>query len=334
MAPFVRSASLSGYAPVARRIGLDPREMIRDEGLNPAFLSNPDLRIPVASVVRLLEASARKSGCDTVGLQMAESWRMSDFGAISLLLTHEQTLREALAAMIRYMHLLNDSIALSVEEAGRLVIVREELLDPVAARSRQGMELAVGVIFRMFRAHLGPRWKPIEVRFTHAAPAETSVHRRIFDTRVQFGQEFNGIVCAAADLDRANPSADPAMASYARGFMDSLAGRPGAPISQEVRRAILVLLPRGRATIEQIAHGLGVAPRTLQRQLEASGESFSELLDAVRAEVVMRHLENPAYSVTQVAQLLGYSFPSSFTRWFTGRFGMSPARWRARLQSR
>ena len=120
------------------------------------------------------------------------------------------------------------------------------------------------------------------------------------------------------------------MASYARGFMDSLAGRPGTPIAQEVRRAIQALLPRGRATIEQIAHGLGVTPRTLQRQLEASGESFSGLLDSVRADLVMRHLENPAYSLTQVAGLLGYSFPSSFTRWFTGRFGMSPERWRSR----
>jgi AraC-like DNA-binding protein len=304
--------------------------MIRREGLNAAFLSNPDLRIPVAAVVRLLEASARQSRCETFGLQMAESWRMSDFGAISLLLAHEGTLREALAAMIRYMHLLNDSIAISIEDAGRFVIVREELLDPEAARSRQGIELAVGVIFRMFRAHLGPQWKPVSVRFTHTAPADLSVHRRIFGTRVEFGQEFSGIVCAAADLDRPNPAADPAMASYARGFMDSLAKRPGTPIAQEVRRAIQVLLPGGRATIGQIAQGLGVTPRTLQRQLEATGDSFSGLLDAVRADLVTRHLENSAYSLTQVAELLGYTFPSSFTRWFTGRFGMSPARWRAR----
>jgi AraC-like DNA-binding protein len=306
--------------------------MIRGEGLSPAFLSDPDLRIPVSSVVRLLEASARKSHCDTFGLQMAESWRMSDFGAISLLLAHERTLREALAAMIHYMHLLNDSIALSVEDADRLVVVREELLDTEAARSRQGIELAVGVIFRMFRAHLGPQWKPVGVRFTHAAPADLRVHQRLFGTRVDFGQEFSGIVCAAADLDRPNPAADPAMASYARGFIESIAARRGTPVAQEVRRAILVLLPRGRATIEQIAQGLGVTPRTLQRQLEGSGESFSQLLDEVRAELVTRHLENPAYSLTQVAELLGYAYPSSFTRWFTGRFGLSPARWRSRAK--
>jgi len=30
-----------------------------------------------------------------------------------------------------------------------------------------------------------------------------------------------------------------------------------------------------------------------------------------------------------VASLLGYSSPSSFTRWFAGSFGVSPQLWRA-----
>jgi AraC-like DNA-binding protein len=42
----------------------------------------------------------------------------------------------------------------------------------------------------------------------------------------------------------------------------------------------------------------------------------------------MRYMENPRYSLSQVAGLLGYSTPSSFTRWFTAQFGMAPASWR------
>ena len=329
MVAFVRSASLSGYAAVAQRVGLDPGTMIRAAGLNPAFLSDPDLRIPTRAVVSLLETSARQSDCDTFGLQMAETWRMSDFGAISLLLAHERTLRDALEATIRYRHLLNDSLSISVEDAGAVVIVRDELVAEGTARSRQAIELALGVIFRLFRALLGPQWKPIGVRFTHAAPRDLSVHRRLFGASLEFNREFNGIVCAAADLDRPNPSADPAMASYARSFIESLSPGAASPIAREVRKAIQVLLPRRRATVEQIAHGLGMTPRTLQRQLEEAGESFSGLLNAVRLELVPRYLENRAYSLTQVAELLGYTYPSSFTRWFAGEFGISPARWRA-----
>src|SRR4051812_14575560 len=141
MVASVRSASLGNFAEVARRHGIDPEQMIRGAGLDPAFLASPDLRIPTTSVVKLLEKSARASGCPTFGLEMAESWRMSDFGAISLLLAHQRTLRGALEATIRYSHLLNDTVALSIEEAGGLVIVREDLMVEAAARSRQAIEL-------------------------------------------------------------------------------------------------------------------------------------------------------------------------------------------------
>ena len=74
---------------------------------------------------------------------------------------------------------------------------------------------------------------------------------------------------------------------------------------------------------------MGVTPRTLQRQLDEADTSFSDLLNAVRLELVPRYLQNPAHSLTQVAELLGYAHPSSFTRWFVAQFGKSPARWRA-----
>jgi AraC-like DNA-binding protein len=336
MPALVRAAALGNYPEVARRVGLDPERMLRAAGLDPAALSNPDLRIPTAAVVNLLEESARQSGCPTLGLQMAESWRLSDFGVISLMLTHQRTLRDALETTIRYRHLLNDSLSLSIEEAGELVIVREELVGGSAARSRQAIELAIGVVFRMFSALLGSQWKPRSVRFTHPAPPALDVHRRIFGPNTEFNQAFNGIVCAAADLDRPNPAADPAMAGHAKRIIDTMPGArtDGTSVAQDVRRAIHILLPQGQASIEQIAQGLGITTRTLQRQLDESGESYSALLNEARRELVPRYLENPAYSLTQVGELLGYEFPSSFTRWFTKEFGVAPARWRAEHSSR
>src|SRR5262249_40886664 len=109
MPAYVRAAALANYPEVARRFGLDPAKMIRTSGLKPALLADPDLRTPTTGVIALLEDSARASGCITFGLQMAESWRMSDFGAVSLLLEHQPTLRAAIETTIRYRHLLNDS---------------------------------------------------------------------------------------------------------------------------------------------------------------------------------------------------------------------------------
>ena len=331
MRPYVRAAALSNFREVAGRTGLDPTSMLLAAKLDPVVLDDPDRRVSAATVARLLENSALQSGCDTFGLQMAEAWRLSDFGAISLLLTHERTLRDALGAVRRYRHLLNDTVTVSIEDTAPLAVIRYELAGGAAARSRQANELALGVIFSLCRALLGSQWKPKSVRFTHTAPLELQVHRRMFGPVVEFDQEFNGIVCAAADLDRRSPAADPALASHARRYLDSLPGREreGAAVTQEVRRSVYILLPSGSASIKRIAAELGTTSRTLQRNLDRAGVSFAGLLNEARRDLVPRYLGNRAFSLTQVSALLGYDFPSSFSRWFRREFGKPPARWRA-----
>ena len=101
--------------------------------------------------------------------------------------------------------------------AGERAMKADGVID-LPARSLD-IELAIGALFRMCNALLGARWRPQIVSFTHKAPDDLSIHRRLFGHNVQFEGEFNGVVCSGADMDRANPSADPKMASYARRFI-------------------------------------------------------------------------------------------------------------------
>jgi AraC-like DNA-binding protein len=330
MTVLVRAAALSNYAEVARQVGLDPTRMLRRVGLDPAVLHNPDARIAVAPVVALLEASAEQSGSTNFGLRMAEARRLSDFGAISLLMKHQRTLRDILAVIGRYRQLLNEALVIHIEEAEDLVIIREELVGDSSLAGRQSYELAVGTVFRMFLALLGDRWQPESVHFTHSAPEDQSVHRRLFGPNVRFESDFNGVVCSAADLDQPNPGADPVMASYARQFVDALPKAEIGSATLDARKAIYLSLPLGRASVKQIAIGLGVNVRTLQRQLDAEKTCFSDLVNEVRRDLVVRYLSNKSYSMLQVAEMLGYSQLSSFTRWFGAEFGEPPTQWRSK----
>lgn len=330
MEPLVRAAALTNYLDVASHLRFNPQPLLRKARLSRALLADPEQRLPLRAVVELLEESARLARCPTFGLRMAESRQLADFGAISLLISHQRTLREALRVVVDYRHLLNESLAISIEEEGALVLVREEVMTHGLPASRQATELAIGVLFRLCAALLGPNWRPRSVNFTHAAPRELSLHQRLFRCRVVFGADFNGIVCPAALLDLPNPTADPAMARFAQRFVEAMPGSRESSIVLEVRRAIYTLLPVGRATIEQIAQALGLNVRTLQRRLDEANASFSDLLCGVRRDLVERYVKDPRYSLTRVSELLGYTLPSSFTRWFTIQFGMPPAQWRAR----
>ncbi|MBA5689240.1 AraC family transcriptional regulator [Rugamonas apoptosis] len=328
MPTLVRAAVLTNYLEVAQHLGLNPQTELAKVGLNRKMLQDPEQPIPISSAVQLLENSAASSGCQTLGLRMAESRQFSDLGAVSLLLTHQPTLRDALHVLVQYRHLLNRSLALYVEEAGDLVIIREEVVNDEPVPCRQSNELAIGVMARLCATLLGQHWRPVSVNFTHDAPEDLRLHRRLFACQVQFGAEFNGIACPAANFDAPNPNADPAMARYAQRFVDTLQDQGEPSISHEVRKAIYLLLPMGRATIEQISQALGMNVRTLQRRLGECDANFSDLINEVRRELVQRYMNNPSYSLARIGDLLGYSLPSSFTRWFASQFGVTPAAWR------
>ena len=324
MTALVRAASLTNYSEIARASGLDPARMLTDAGLSPSVLREPDLKIPVDRVGRLLEASAAASGNESFGLCMAESRQLSNLGPVGLLIRDQPTVRESLEVLVRYHVLLNNSLSLMIEESAGVAVIREEVMVGRAQPVRQAIELAIGVLLRLLRRFLGADWHPRRVCFVHPAPRDVSAHLRVFGACVEFNHDFNGIVLAKADLDAPNATADPAMARYAQQLLDATAEPLAPTLLEDVRRTILLLLPSGRCSIEQVAEHLGVVCRTIQRRLAEQGSSFSSVVGDIRQELATRHVIESDRPLTEVAALLGFSASSGFSRWYLGQFGCSP----------
>src|SRR4030095_16993191 len=128
MATLIRGASLSCYADVVRKVGLDPSAMLREFGFSPRCLTQPEVRIPIDGVRQLLEASAERSGVEGFGLLMAEARRLSALGPLGLLVREQPTLRRAVEAFVEDGRRLNEALFLTIEEAGEVVVLREELI--------------------------------------------------------------------------------------------------------------------------------------------------------------------------------------------------------------
>ncbi|NDZ14899.1 AraC family transcriptional regulator [Variovorax sp. WS11] len=335
MSSLVRAASLTNYSEVARAGGLDPVRMLLDAGLSPNVLREPDLMIPVERVGQLLQASATLSGNESFGLCMAESRLLSNLGAVGMLIRDQTTLRDSLAVLVRYQVLLNGSLSLMIEESAGVVVLREQLKAGNPQQpTRQRIELALGVMLRLMRQFLGADWQPRRVCFEHPAPHDASVHHRVFGPCVEFDSDFNCIVCAKTDLDARNPSADPAMARYAQQLLDASVEPQRPTMLEDVRRTILLLLPSGRCTIEQVAEHLGVACRTVQRRLAEQGQDFSSMVNEIRKELATRHVIESDRPLTEVAMLLGFSAPSALSRWYQAQFGCSAKESRAARAAR
>ncbi|SCK51681.1 transcriptional regulator, AraC family [Variovorax sp. HW608] len=327
LSEFVRSSSLSGYVELVRSLGRDPYAFMRTVGLQAKFLEDSEMLIPRDAVRELLEITARATQTEDLALRLAAQRKLSALGPISLVLREDPTPRAALDTLCRYLKLVNASLTIRVEDAGRTVIIREDLLPTPGLPMRQSVELAVGTMFRMLSELIGPHWRPLEVCFAHRPPGDVSAHRAFFGRNVKFNQEFNGLVCLASDLSAPRESGDQVAAGFARKYPEAALMDRSESMEASCRQIILALLPGGACTAQEVARFLHIDRRTLHRRLDAEGLSFSRLLEQVRSELVRRHLRESDLPLREVAELLGFSRPSSFSHWFHGLFGCSASQW-------
>ena len=330
MSGLARSATLTNYAEVARKVGLKPLTLLREFGLPQRCLRDPEFKVPINAVRGLLEASAERSGVEAFGLLMAETRRLSNLGPLGLLVRELPTLRLAVEALARYTNRLNEALFLTIEDAGDVVVLREELIVGESGSIRQSTELAIGVVFRILQSLLGPGWKPRRVCFAHEAPADRSVHERVFGRIVEFGHDFNGIICLRKELEAPNPNADPLMAKYAQGLVDADFASDPTDMSRKVRELVVKLLSTGECTIDVAAQHLGVNRRTIHRHLSEAGETFSDIVDSVRRELAARYVKDRHRTLADVSLLLGFSAPSGFSRWYQRQFSSKASERRAR----
>jgi AraC-like DNA-binding protein len=325
MTPLVRSACLTNYASLASAAGLDPVVMLESVGLDASCLENPDLKISGLATGRLLEESAQRSGWHDFGLRLAETRQFSVLGPLALLVREQATLRHAVDVLMRYMCLHNESLHLWLEEDGRTVTIQLEYLGR-GPSVRQPMELSMGMLYRLLQQALPETWKAQSVCFMHAAPPDMRTARRFFSNRVEFGAAFNGIVCLASDL-QITLATYSRLDRYARQYVESVGANLNRSPAEKVRQLTLTLLPSGKCTLGHIARHLGVDERTVRRHLLREGLCYNELLNQVRRELVQRYLSGSPRKHAEIALLLGFSGPSSFSRWFRQQFGCSATTW-------
>jgi AraC-like DNA-binding protein len=329
MRPCVRSATLDGYVHLARTLGLDPIGLMTSVGLDVADLAAPEKWIPAGDVAALLQLSADQSGHEDFGLLLAGRRRLSTLGPLSVVLSQERDLRSALRLLNGYERSYNEALHLRLDEANGLATIRLwlEFGEPVPVR--QSLDLATAALHGIIRELLGRGWEPLSVCFAHPRPATLDAYHEVFGARLTFDHSFTGLVFIADQLDARNTMSDPLLQPYARQFLESMPAPRGATVPDQVRELVDVFLPLGRCSTLQVARSLGVTQRTLHRRLAGEQESFSSIVNATRAAWAERYLANDRYSLTEVSELLGFTAPSAFSRWFHQRFGVTPTQWRA-----
>ena len=313
--PFARMLRAEGSASTEIGVRLEALESSAD-------------RIPMAELQQVVANLAAVANDPTIGLRASLYTEIGDFEVLEWVAMSAATWRAANETACRYARVLNDASDYRFQVIGdksHLVLGSTVPLHPTAA----DYQLAAYHLAIQLRVQQVPA--ELEVWFRRPPPEDQSRYQVVFaGAKLVFGAPFDGFVSDAWRLDTPVPTANPSLHRVLRAHADQLLAQSpsGDGLVERVSADILGALKDGDATAERTAARLGMARRTLTRQLAQSGTSFSSLLKEVRHRAAAHYLQHSDCTVEDIAFLLGFSECSPFVRAFQRWTGHSPLAYR------
>jgi AraC-like DNA-binding protein len=297
-------------------------------GVTDDMLRDPSADISLFQQVRQIENVAALFG-EGWPLRAPELWSPTSHGPLGVAGVAAPDVATMIEVITRYGFVRAPFYSASLRRGPHWTQLDFELTAGLEERHwRPMMEVSfIGIRAGIAAILAGP---PVEARFFFACPEPDHAPqaRAILGDDVVYGAPRNAIRLPTAWLAIQSPIADATLYDVALGELQAARARLAGSVGLRSRvERLLRSLPAGRLTADEVARLTGVSRRTLVRRLSEAGASYRELVEAElrgRAERLMRDGD---LSQAQIAEQLGYTASSSFSRacrrWF-GRGSPAP----------
>lgn len=276
--------------------------------------------VEYAELCALYEAAAHLTDDAAFGLHVGERTKAEMYGLLGYAAAHSLSLGESLERLVALQAVWTQAVAFELRSRGVGATLRYRDREGIApSQRRQECEQMMAAILAFGRAGTGEDLRPLEVRFEHIAPDETSEHQRIFKCPLVFGASATEIILTREALSTAILRPDPTLGALMQRQAEStLAGRrPRESLLDAVRLQVETALEAGATpSLGEVAQRLAMGPRTLQRRLKEKGWTWRDLCEGERIRIAKDLLADPRVSLAQIAFRVGFSQASAFHRAF------------------
>jgi len=313
--------------------GIELSELIHRAGVNEQLLEEPGARLPLDSVINLWEHARRSTRDEHIALDVAEFLPFGAYKTYDLLLATAPTIGEALRKAAKYNGFVNDAFRPSLQVARDQARLEYSNCVDSKCNPPEYIEFIFACFLLRFRLTTGVDVRPTEIHFRHTGPRDLSAHYRVFQAPIRFNQPVTRVFLDPSVLRVPQLYADSATCELLEHHVQTALGRSGASdeLTLALRNALSGSLSSKRVTLATTARDLGVSRRGLQRKLAARGLSYREFYRTMRCEVALALLARSECTASEVADSLGFSELSSFSRAFKKWTGQSPQAHRRRL---
>lgn len=322
------------YRPIALALearGVSSEDIFAEFGLPPPLRSGWELRVPLEQFIGLWERLIEVADDPSFALHAAEHVDLTTCDVITYLEGHAATVREAVENKLRYLPLITNAIAWTLELSGAdaVLTLHEKPPRPPLAPVAEYLLAARHIFFARFGP---PHWALRAVHFRHArhgAQAEQAEFVRIFGVEPAFEAGHDQLLFHADLLDAPMKQRDSALSELlSRYATQDLQKVPSATSwTDRVRQQLASGIDPG---ISEVARRLGVSTRALQRSLSKESVTYLELSNASRRVAAERLLVHGELSIAEVAYALNFGDVPAFHRAFVRWTGRTPGEFRSR----
>lgn len=318
--PTVRAAHLIGFVELLRDIGTPVERDLEMAGLPPSIEKTPDALISDILAMSFIGTAANREGIEDIGWLGVKRLQLSFLSNVTNEgLAPQPTVLGRLRSFFELIKVEDSSIHGGFLVQGNKARVwmsesRVEQLEPLYVSEWY----VIGLITEIARTVLGPDWCPIEIAFRSKFNIAQDALERFPNTRFQFGQSHTSIL-----MPRALLAASPELKGFS-GSGDHAKAPPPIRFDDQLRPLIRPYLSDTVPSIQLAAEIADTSVRTFQRRLEKAGLTYSELVDQVRFEAARAMLLDGDAKTFEIAQSVGYTSASNFSRAFRRLTGMSP----------
>lgn len=312
-----------------RRRGFSEEAIMAGTRLDWASLHTDNRFLSFEQFRRLSAHALALSDCPWLGLEVGQRSQVSLHGALGQAASACASVPQVLALVQRYITLRQSIIGLELEtHDGRIAVVAQEYLTAPEVREFQLGYLTTTLLGLLETVTGQGLHEDMTLEWPFPAPPWAAKYERLVAVNRFDAPALRGELSPAL-LNRPTLAADAEARRLAERECERqlAAQQQGGNLSQRVQARLAACQGHYPAQ-EEIAAEQHMSVRTLIRHLQDEGTSYQRLLDTVREELACWLLLQTPLPVDAIAERLGYSDTSNFSRTFRRWVGMTPGEFR------
>jgi AraC-like DNA-binding protein len=311
-------------------IGAPVDERLEDSKLPAELAETPERPCPSRALYGVIDRLADDAGVSDVGLKVGARTRIRSLGGFGHEVANAATLGNAIRTAQRLMPAVHTGRSLTLSCDGPRARLSSRLDEAQLSPSPWDDHFVLLLMIDLVRMAAGPGWRPEAVAIQTPGVEGLRDCAPLANARIRCGADTTMVTFPRALLHQRLASGRAAASvseSSAHGRFDA------TPLPTELtgslQAVVECLLAEDSSDLATTAAIIGTSRRTLQRQLRASGDTFSHVLARARLARARGLLDETPFRVIDIAFELGYSDHAHFTKAFRRWTGLTPRAYRS-----